>query len=84
MIEPKAIERTHVMCDAAILGGTPIVSGTRIPAATVVAYLRDGYLASEIFDDFPSLPADGIEAVETWADEELGPTWRVAPPVETA
>jgi uncharacterized protein (DUF433 family) len=84
MVEPKAIERTDVTCDAAILGGTPVVSGTRIPAATIVAYLRDGYSASEIFDDFPSLPVDGIEAVESWAHRELGPTWRGAPPTKAA
>jgi uncharacterized protein (DUF433 family) len=84
MVETKAIERAFIICDAAILGGTPVVSGTRIPAATIVAYLRDGYSTSEILDDFPSLPADGIEAVESWAHRELGPTWRVAPPVETA
>ena len=85
MFEPNSIDRqprAYVCCDAAILGGAPIVAGTRVPAATIVAYLRDGYLASEILDDFPSLPADSIEAVETWADRELGPTWRVAPPAE--
>ena len=77
MVQSKAIDprtRTCVIRDAAILGGTPVVSGTRVPAATIVAYLRDGHTAPDILGDFPSLPPDAIHAVENWADRELGPT----------
>jgi uncharacterized protein (DUF433 family) len=87
VVQFKAIDpqtRTCVIRDAAILGGTPVVSGTRVPAATIVAYLRDGHTASDILGDFPSLPTDGINAVENWADQELGPTWRLALPAKSA
>jgi uncharacterized protein (DUF433 family) len=53
-----------------ILGGMPCVRGTRVPAMTIVAYIRDGYSDEEIFEDYPSLPSDGIEAVRRWATEQ--------------
>jgi uncharacterized protein (DUF433 family) len=52
-----------------ILGGTRCVRGTRVPAETIVAYLRAGRSDREIFRDYPSLPLDGIEAVRRWARE---------------
>jgi uncharacterized protein (DUF433 family) len=50
-----------------ILGGMPCVSGTRVPAMTIVAELRDGASDAEILDGYPSLPFDGIDAVREWA-----------------
>lgn len=58
-----------------ILGGQPTIEGTRIPARTIVAYLRDGYSPAQIRDDYPSLPAGGVEAVEAWARGLLGDRW---------
>jgi uncharacterized protein (DUF433 family) len=46
---------------------------------TVVAYLRGGHTHREIFQDYPTLPVDGIEAVIAWAKREIGPDWRVTP-----
>lgn len=62
-----------IVTDEAILGGMPVVSGTRVPAATIAAYLRAGHTNAEIRSDHPSLPNDGIEAVEAWAADEFGP-----------
>lgn len=53
-----------------ILGGTPCVSGTRVPAMTIVAEIRAGASMTDIFDGYPSLPVDGIEAVRRWAAAE--------------
>lgn len=55
--------------------GTPCVSGTRIPALTVLAYLQDGDEDRAIRDDYLTLPLYGVEAVFRWASEhglELG------------
>ena len=52
-----------------IMGGMPCVSGTRVPAMTIVAELRGGMSDFEIFDGYPSLPVDGIEAVRRWAQD---------------
>ena len=69
----------RVTSDESVMGGTPVVRGTRVPAETIVAYLRAGRSAQEIFEDYPSLPVDGVDAVIAWAEEHLGPDWRVAP-----
>jgi uncharacterized protein (DUF433 family) len=67
---------TQVVEDIDILGGTPVVAGSRIPAATILAYLRDGYPRPEIERDYPTLPDGGIEAVEAWAERRFGPHWK--------
>lgn len=59
-----------------ILGGTPCVRGTRVPAMTIVAELRDGATREDIFHHYPSLPLDGIEAVRRWAVENGAPLER--------
>jgi uncharacterized protein (DUF433 family) len=59
----------EVVSDPEILGGMPCVRGTRVPAETIVAYIRGGASLSEIFNDYPTLPNDGVEAVKRWAIE---------------
>ncbi len=49
-----------------------MVRGTRVPAAAIVAYLRAGHSDQEIFQDYPSLPPDGIDAVIAWARDAMG------------
>ena len=62
----------QVVSDPSVMGGQPVVRGTRVPAATIVAYLRAGHSNEEIFQDYPSLPLDGIDAVIAWAREAMG------------
>jgi len=50
-----------------IMGGWPCIAGTRVPAMQVVIEIRGGATDSEIFDNYPSVPVDGIEAVREWA-----------------
>jgi uncharacterized protein (DUF433 family) len=70
----------RVISDPSVMGGMPVVRGTRVPAETIVEYLRAGSSAAEIFRDYPSLPLDGINAVIAWAEETAGPNWRDTPP----
>jgi uncharacterized protein (DUF433 family) len=57
---------TTVISDRSILGGTPVVAGTRIPADTVLAEVRTGKSRFDIFRAYPSLPSDGIDACLAW------------------
>ena len=53
-----------------IMGGMPCVRGTRVPAMTIVAYIRGGsYRSGHLPTTIPVLPIDGIEAVRRWAVE---------------
>lgn len=72
--------KAEVVSDPSVMSGEPVVRGTRVPAQTIIAYLRSGYDASQIFEDYPSLPVDGIDAVRCWAEATYGAGWLTAPP----
>ena len=54
---PKTAE---IVRDPHVMSGEPIVSGTRVPVEVVLAYLRAGHSTQEIFEDYPTLPLDGM------------------------
>jgi uncharacterized protein (DUF433 family) len=56
----------EIVSDPTVMGGEPVVRGTRIPAAVILAYLKAGHTDRDVFEDYPSLPVDGIEAVRRW------------------
>jgi uncharacterized protein (DUF433 family) len=56
------------------------VKGTRILAETILGYLRAGHSPQAIFQDYPSLPVDGIDAVARWAEKTYGTDWKSAVP----
>ena len=38
-----------------ILGGTPVIKGTRVPVATLFDYLMDGFDLEEFLEYFPTV-----------------------------
>lgn len=50
-----------------IMGGMPCVSGTRVPAETILACINAGETVYEIFSGYPYLPFGSVEAVVEWA-----------------
>jgi uncharacterized protein (DUF433 family) len=67
---------TEVVRDPGIMGGDPVVEGTRILAESVMSDLRSGHTRDEICGHYPGLTTDGIEAVVRWAEKTYGPRWR--------
>ena len=59
-------KRTRVVSNEHILGGTPVVEGTRVPADNVLVEVRSGRDKFEIFRTYPSLPLDEVEACLEW------------------
>ena len=51
-----------VVCDANILGGTPVFAGTRVPVDTLLAHLKAGDTIDTFLDDFPSVSRAQAEA----------------------
>lgn len=45
-----------------LVGGKPVVQGTRIPTATLFAFYKDGFSIPEILRQYPSLSRDDVEA----------------------
>ena len=66
----------EVVRDPSVMSGEPVVRGTRVPAETILAYLRAGRSKVEIFEDYPTLPIDGIEAVIRWTESNFGKDWK--------
>ena len=63
---PRFLPHAEVISDQSVMGGEPVIRGTRIPAAIIAAYLAAGRTDREIFEDYPSLPVGAIEAVRRW------------------
>ncbi len=53
------------------MGGVPCIKGTRIPVATVVAYVAEGQTPEDIARDFPQLTAADVVEALTFAAETL-------------
>lgn len=58
----------RIVSDPRILGGTPVVEGTRVPAETVLAEVAAGTAPAEIHRSYPSLPPRAVEACVRWAN----------------
>lgn len=69
-----AHERIEI--NAEIMGGKPVIRGTRVPVELILRKLGAGMSAIEILGDHPRLTAEDIRAAQTFAadylaDEEL-------------
>lgn len=61
--------------DRSIMGGAPVVAGTRIPTATIAWFHRNGYTTSQILTEFPRLTEEDVEAAIAFenAQEDIVP-----------
>jgi uncharacterized protein (DUF433 family) len=64
----KSVKETlkkHIRMDARIMGGKPIIRGTRIPVALIVKMLAQGVSEKDLLQEYPRLqPADIRAALE--------------------
>lgn len=47
--------------DAQVMAGVSCIRGTRIPVATLVAYLADGETSETITRDFPQITVEDVQ-----------------------
>lgn len=69
-------EPAEVAVIEGVMGGEPVIRGTRIPVETVLIYLVSGSSARIIYEDYPTLPVGSMEAAEAWATAKFGTDWR--------
>ena len=50
-----------------ILGGTPVIDGTRISVYAVLGRFQDGDTLQDLIDDYPRTPAEAFQAAELYA-----------------
>ena len=59
--------RGRIEINRDILGGKPVIRGTRIPVEIVLRKLGAGMIDEEIIADHPRLTPDDIRAAQTFA-----------------
>ncbi len=53
----------NITCDANILGGTPVISGTRIPISRIIYLLKVGYPVDAIQQEYPQVSIEKLNDV---------------------
>lgn len=53
----------YIIIDPEILGGTPVISGTRIPVERVQALVRQGYTPTTLKREYPQVGLKKIQAI---------------------
>ena len=59
--------RESIVSDPEIMGGTPVLRGTRITARSILGRIEGGDSIESILEDYPYLDPDGIEAAALYA-----------------
>ena len=59
--------RDLIIRDPAVMGGTPVIKGTRITAQSILGRIEDGDSIESIVEDYPSLDRDTVEAAALYA-----------------
>jgi uncharacterized protein (DUF433 family) len=57
----------RIVRDPHIVGGEPVIKGTRVTLRTVLASLAEGATTAEILADFPTLTEDDVRAAIAFA-----------------
>ena len=68
--EEELLER--IVVNPKVMGGKPIVKGTRITVQQVLRLLAQGLSSNEILKDYPHLTRDDITAVLLYAAKVAG------------
>ena len=61
----------RIVINQEVCGGRPIIAGTRVRVADVLAMLAGGASEAEVLADFPYLSAEDIRASLTYAAQTL-------------
>jgi uncharacterized protein (DUF433 family) len=59
--------RERIVRDPQIVGGEPVLKGTRVTLKTVLASLAEGATTAEILADFPTLSEQDVRAAIAFA-----------------
>ena len=63
--------RDHLVSDPEILVGKPVVKGTRLSVDLILDRLADGWTAEDLFESYPRLTPEALQAVFAFAAEVL-------------
>ena len=55
------MDHSPIASDPAVMSGTLVFRGTRVPAQTLLDYLQDGYSLVQFLEFFPSVTREDAE-----------------------
>jgi uncharacterized protein (DUF433 family) len=61
--------REHIVVDADVLVGKPIIKGTRISVELLLDRFADGWSYDDILEAYPHLTREQVQAAVTFASE---------------
>ena len=59
--------RDHIHSNPDILGGKPVVKGTRISVELILEYLEDGGTVADILEAYPHITEDNVRGAIAFA-----------------
>jgi len=59
----------YIQRDPRIMGGEPVIRGTRVPVRTIAALIEDGESRDFLRDDYPHIPEEAYEVAVLRARE---------------
>src|SRR3546814_375282 len=63
----------YIVRDPEILSGTPVIAGTRLPAAVVAASVKAGMTIDQLVAAFPSINPEQAQAAVEYVRAQPGP-----------
>lgn len=63
----RAARDAHLVSDDEILGGTPVIRGTRLTVYSVLGRLEGGDTVADLAEDYPDIPEAAFLAAATYA-----------------
>lgn len=64
--------KSYIISNSTILGGTPVIVGTRVPVARIIFLLKEGYTIDAIHEEFPHVSVQTIEGAVSELIDDLG------------
>jgi len=59
--------KARIVSDASVLGGKPVIAGTRISVEHILTLLESGWTVSDILREYPHLTRADVEAALEFA-----------------
>ncbi len=63
----RSVRDAAIVIDEAIMGGTPVIRGTRITVYSILGRIEHGETIDDILVDNPDVPREALEAAATFA-----------------
>lgn len=65
--EYARLRERYIQRDPKIMGGAPVIRGTRVPVRTIASLIEDGESRDVLREDYPHVPEEAYEVAVLWA-----------------